>query len=364
MNLAPVRLAALTLSTLLFVAACKPGGDQAPAANGNEPAAGAAQSGDKVTAEITGAGATFIYPLISKWSADYNKTTGNKVNYQSIGSGGGIAQIKAGTVDFGSSDKPLPSDELAAAGLGQFPSAIGGVVPVVNLEGIESGKLRLTGALLADIFLAKITTWNDPAIAAANPGVTLPSTKINIVHRSDGSGTSFNFTNYLSKVSADWKAKVGEGTSVQWPGGVGGKGNEGVASYVQQIKGSIGYVELAYALQNKMTYLALQNAAGNFVQPSAESFQAAAASADWKNAKDFNLVITNAAGADAWPITATNFILMHKQPKDAARSKHTLEFFKWAYEQGQDQAKSLDYVPLPPELVQQIEAYWASEFKG
>ncbi|WP_242112136.1 phosphate ABC transporter substrate-binding protein PstS [Luteimonas aquatica] len=363
MNLAPVRLTALTLSTLLFVAACAPSGDQAPAANGGTPAADAAQAGDKVAAEITGAGATFIYPLISKWSADYHKTTSNKVNYQSIGSGGGIAQIKAGTVDFGSSDKPLPSEELAAAGLGQFPSAIGGVVPVVNLEGIEAGKLRLTGALLADIFLGKIATWNDKAIAAANPGVALPATKINIVHRSDGSGTSFNFTNYLSKVSPDWKTKVGEGTSVQWPGGVGGKGNEGVASYVQQIKGSVGYVELAYALQNKMTFVALQNAAGNFVQPSAASFSAAAASADWKNAKDFNLVITNAAGAEAWPITATNFILMHKQPKDPARSKQALAFFKWAYEQGQEQARSLDYVPLPPELVQQVEAYWASEIK-
>jgi len=359
------RITALALSTVLFIAACQPGGDKTPAngdANANA-AAAPAESGDKVAAEITGAGATFIYPLISKWSADYNKETGNKVNYQSIGSGGGIAQIKAATVDFGSSDKPLASDELAAAGLGQFPSAIGGVVPVVNLDGIEAGKLRLTGQLLADIFMAKITTWNDKAIAAANPGVALPATKINIVHRSDGSGTSFNFTNYLSKVSPDWKAKVGEGTSVQWPGGVGGKGNEGVASYVQQIKGSIGYVELAYALQNKMTYLSLQNAAGNYVQPSAASFQAAAAAADWASAKDFNLVITNASGADAWPITATNFILMYKQPKDAARAQHAMDFFKWAYEHGQQQASSLDYVPLPPQLVQQIEAYWAAEFK-
>ncbi len=300
---------------------------------------------------------------MSKWSADYHTATGNKINYQSIGSGGGIAQIKAGTVDFGSSDKPLDSAELAAAGLGQFPSAIGGVVPVVNLDGMEAGKLKLTGAVLADIFLGKVTTWNDPAIVALNPGTTLPSTKINLVHRSDGSGTSFNFTNYLSKVSPEWKSKVGEGTSVQWPGGVGGKGNEGVASYVQQIKGSIGYVELAYALQNKMPYASMQNAAGNWVQPNADSFAAAAASADWANAKDFNLVITNASGAQAWPITATNFMLMHKQPKDAARSKATLAFFKWAFEKGQPQANELHYVPLPPELVQQIEAYWAKEFK-
>lgn len=267
---------------------------------------------------------------MSKWSADYNAATGNKVNYQSIGSGGGIAQIKAGTVDFGSSDKPLDSAELQQAGLGQFPSAIGGVVPVVNIEGMAPGKLRLTGALLGDIFLGKVTMWNDAAIAAANPGVTLPATKINLVHRSDGSGTTFNFSNYLSKVSPEWKTKVGEGTSVQWPGGVGGKGNEGVASYVQQIKGSIGYVELAYALQNKMPYASMQNAAGQWVEPNAESFGAAAASADWTNAKDFNLVITNAPGEKAWPITATNFMLMHKQPKDAARSKATLDFFKWA----------------------------------
>ena len=355
---------ALTVAIALTVAACKPAGEnaQAPAGEANAPAANA-PAGDKVAAQITGAGATFIYPLISKWSDDYNKATGAKVNYQSIGSGGGIAQIKAGTVDFGSSDKPLPSDELASAGLGQFPSAIGGVVPVVNVEGIPAGKLRLTGPLLADIFMGKVTTWNDAAIAAVNPGVALPATKINLVHRSDGSGTTFNFTNYLSKVSPEWKGKVGEGTSVQWPGGVGGKGNEGVASYVKQIKGSIGYVELAYALQNQMAYASLQNAAGNWVQPSAESFQAAAAGADWANAKDFNLVITNASGAQAWPITATNFILMYKQPKDARRAADTREFFKWAFENGQPQAKALDYVPLPPELVKQIESYWAAEFK-
>ena len=314
-------------------------------------------------ADVTGAGASFIYPVMSKWSADYNAATGNKVNYQSIGSGGGIAQIKAGTVDFGSSDKPLDSAELQAAGLGQFPSAIGGVVPVLNVEGLAPGQLKLTGALLADIFLGEVATWNDPAIAALNPGVTLPAGKISIVHRSDGSGTTFNFSNYLSKVSPDWKSRVGEGTSVQWPTGVGGKGNEGVASYVQQIKGSIGYVELAYALQNGMPYASLQNAAGNWVQPSEASFAAAAATADWASAQDFNLVITNAPGADAWPITATNFMLMHKQPKDAARSQATRDFFKWAFESGQAQASELHYVPLPPELVQQIEAYWAAEFK-
>ncbi|HAL22694.1 MAG TPA: phosphate ABC transporter substrate-binding protein PstS, partial [Stenotrophomonas sp.] len=301
--------------------------------------------------------------VMSKWSADYNTATGAKINYQSIGSGGGIAQIKAGTVDFGSSDKPLSSDELAQAGLAQFPSAIGGVVPVVNIEGLEAGKLRLTGALLADIFLGKVKTWNDPAIVAANPGVTLPDGKITLVHRSDGSGTTFNFSNYLSKVSPEWKTKVGEGTSVQWPDGVGGKGNEGVASYVKQIKGSIGYVELAYALQNAMPYTALQNAAGTWVQPNAETFAAAAASADWASAKDFNLVITNAPGEQAWPITATNFMLMQKQPKDAKRNQDALAFFKWAFENGQAQANELHYVPLPAELVKQIEAYWGTELK-
>ncbi|MBZ3930720.1 phosphate ABC transporter substrate-binding protein PstS [Xanthomonas citri] len=363
MKLQSASLTALSLTIALALAACSPSKDaqSADAAKG-APAAGAAAS-DSKGAEISGAGASFIYPLVSKWSADYNAATGNKVNYQSIGSGGGIAQIKAGTVDFGSTDKPLDSAELQQAGLGQFPSAIGGVVPVVNLEGIAPGKLRLTGALLGDIFLGKVTMWNDAAIVAANPGVTLPATKINLVHRSDGSGTTFNFSNYLSKVSPEWKSKVGEGTSVQWPGGVGGKGNEGVASYVQQIKGSIGYVELAYALQNKMPYTSLQNAAGQWIEPNAESFAAAAASADWANARDFNLVITNAPGEKAWPITATNFMLMHKQPKDAARSKATLDFFKWALENGQAQASELHYVPLPPELVKQIEAYWGSEFK-
>ena len=314
-------------------------------------------------AEITGAGASFIYPVMSKWSADYNAATSNKVNYQSIGSGGGIAQIKAKTVDFGSSDAPLKPEELAASGLAQFPSVIGGVVPVVNVAGIAPGALKLDGTVLANIFLGKIKTWNDPAIAALNPGVTLPSAKITVVHRSDGSGTTFNFSNYLSKVSPEWKSKVGEGTSVQWPDGVGGKGNEGVASYVKQIKGSIGYVELAYALQNGMPYTAMQNAAGNWVEPSAETFAAAAASADWASAKDFNLVITNAPGEQAWPITATNFMLMQKQPKDAKRNQDTLAFFKWAFENGQAQANELHYVPLPAKLVKQIEAYWATDLK-
>jgi phosphate transport system substrate-binding protein len=354
----PARLALLGFAAALVLAGCSQDNRYA----GKEDASASA-TGDNSVAEITGAGASFVYPLLSKWSSDYHKATGAKVNYQSIGSGGGIAQIKAGTVDFGSSDKPLRPDELAAAGLGQFPSAIGGVVPVVHIEGIEAGKLRLTGPLLADIYLGKVTMWNDAGIAAVNPGVTLPATKISVVHRSDGSGTTFNLANYLSKVSPAWKEKVGEGTTVNWPSGIGGKGNEGVAAYVQQIQGSIGYVELAYALQNKMSFTAMQNAAGLFVLPSADTFSAAAAGADWKNAKDFHLVMTNAPGDNAWPITATNFILMYKEPRDAKRSADALAFFKWAFENGQAQAQSLDYVPLPAELVAQIEAYWAKEFK-
>ncbi|QGM04730.1 phosphate ABC transporter substrate-binding protein PstS [Stenotrophomonas maltophilia] len=314
-------------------------------------------------AEITGAGASFIYPVMSKWSADYNAATSNKVNYQSIGSGGGIAQIKAKTVDFGSSDAPLKPEELAAAGLAQFPSVIGGVVPVVNVAGIAPGALKLDGAVLANIFLGKIKTWNDPAIAALNPGLTLPNAKVTVVHRSDGSGTTFNFVNYLSKVSPEWKSSVGEGTSVQWPAGIGGKGNEGVAAYVKQIKGGIGYVELSYALQNKLSYTAMKNAAGRFVQPSDASFAAAAASADWASAKDFYLVMTNAPGAESWPITATNFILVHKKPKNAANGKATQEFFRWVYKSGDAQARQLDYVPLPDSLVRQIETYWTQNLK-
>ena len=356
-------LAPAALAIALGLSACGGGEAPATASNGSQ-AASPATAGDRTAAEITGAGATFIYPLISRWSADYNAATGAKINYQSIGSGGGIAQIKAGTVDFGSSDKPLEPAELAQAGLAQFPSAVGGVVPVVNIDGIQPGAMRLTGPVVADIYLGKVTQWNDPAIAALNPGVALPSTKINVVHRSDGSGTTFNFVNYLSKVSPEWKSKVGEGTAVKWPVGVGGKGNEGVAAYVKQIKGGIGYVELAYATENKMSWTAMRNAAGNFVQPDAKSFAAAAASAEWTSVQDFSLVITDAPGADAWPIAATNFILMYKQPKDAQRSRHTLDFFKWALENGQPQANALHYVPLPPELVQQVEAYWAAQIKA
>ena len=314
-------------------------------------------------ADVTGAGASFVYPIMSKWSAEYAKTTGKKVNYQSIGSGGGIAQIKAATVDFGSSDAPMKPEELAKFGLAQFPSVIGGVVPVINVPGVASGAMKLDGATLANIFLGKITKWNDPAIVALNSGVQLPDGKITVVHRSDGSGTTFNFVNFLSKVSPEWKSSVGEGTAVKWPVGIGGKGNEGVAAYVKQIKGGIGYVELSYALQNKMAYSRMKNAAGNFVLPSDDSFAAAAANADWANAKDFYLVMTNAPGEKSWPITATNFILMYKQPKNAVGAKNAKDFFTWAYANGDAQAKALDYVPLPDELVQQIQAYWAANMK-
>ena len=326
-------------------------------------AVSALAAGTAFAAEITGAGATFPYPVLSQWSTDYSALNGVKVNYQSIGSGGGIAQIKAATVYFGASDKPLAPDELAQFGLAQFPIVIGGVVPVVNIEGVAPGQLKLTGPVLADLFLGKIQKWNDPAITGLNPGLKLGDAAISVVHRSDGSGTTFNFANYLSKVSEEWKSKVGEGTSVQWPVGVGGKGNEGVAAYVKQIKNSIGYVELAYALQNKMAYTSMKNRAGNFVEPNLETFQAAAASADWSTAKDFFLVITDAPGANSWPIAASSFVLMYKAPKDVARSKTALDFFKWALEKGQPQAKALDYVALPDPLVKQIEAYWASTIK-
>jgi phosphate transport system substrate-binding protein len=312
--------------------------------------------------DVTGAGSSFVFPVISKWATDFSKSSDHKINYQSIGSGGGIAQIKAATVDFGASDAPLKAEDLQAAGLGQFPSVIGGIVPVINVEGIETGKLELDGKTLADIFQGKITKWNDPAIAKLNSGVKLPETNITVVHRSDGSGTSFNFTNYLSKVSPDWKSGPGEGSAVQWPVGVGGKGNEGVAAYVKQIKGSIGYVEFAYAKTNNISYAKMQNAAGKVVEPSAKAFAAAAATADWASAKDFNLIMTNAPGADAWPITATTWIIMYKQPKNAEKSAAAFDFFKWSLEKGQAQAESLDYVPLPKELVSKIEDYWKTEF--
>jgi phosphate transport system substrate-binding protein len=313
--------------------------------------------------DITGAGSSFVYPVLSKWSAAYAEKTGNKLNYQSVGSGAGVAQIKEGTIDFGATDAPLKAEDLEKFGLGQFPVVVGGIVPVVNITGVEAGKIKLDGATLADIFLGKITNWNDPKIAALNAGLNLPAGKITVVHRSDGSGTSFNFTNYLSKVSKEWADKVKFGTAVEWPTSVGGKGNEGVSQYVKQIKGSIGYVEYAYAKKNNIAWVDMKNAAGQFVSPSADSFAAAAGTADWASAKDFNVIMTNAPGAQAWPITATTWVVMYKKPKNAEHTKVAFDFFKWSLENGQQAAASLDYVALPDTLVKKIEAYWGSEFK-
>jgi phosphate transport system substrate-binding protein len=319
---------------------------------------GAAQATD-----ITGAGSSFVYPVLARWSATYAEKTGNRLNYQSVGSGAGIAQIKQGTIDFGASDAPMSAGDLQKFGLGQFPVVVGGIVPVVNIAGVQAGQIKLDGPTLADIFLGRIKNWNDPKIAALNSGISLPAGKITVVHRSDGSGTSFNFTNYLSKVSPQWAGQVRFGTSVDWPTGVGGKGNEGVSQYVRQIKGSIGYVEYAYAVKNRIAWVNLKNAAGNVVSPNADSFAAAAGTADWAGAKDFNLIMTDAPGARAWPITATTWVVMYKQPKNAGHSRVAFDFFRWALENGQQQAAQLDYVALPQSLVQKIEAYWASEFR-
>ncbi len=314
-------------------------------------------------AAITGAGSTFVYPVLSRWASDFKKAGGDEINYQSIGSGGGIAQIKAGTVDFGATDKPLTSEDLAAAGLAQFPVVIGGVVPVINIPGARPGQVKLSGPLLAAIYAGEIKMWNDPRIVKFNAGLHFPAKEITPVHRSDGSGTTFNFTHYLSQVSPGWKSKFGEGTTVAWNGGIGGKGNEGVAGYVKQIPYSIGYVEYAYVIQNQMAYTLMQNAAGKFVAPSAKSFAAAAATADWPHAKDFNLVMTNAAGPNAYPITASTFVLMYKQPKNAGSSASARKFFNWALAKGQPQALSLDYVPLPGPLVKRIQSYVAANIK-
>ncbi|HET7267449.1 MAG TPA: phosphate ABC transporter substrate-binding protein PstS [Oleiagrimonas sp.] len=314
--------------------------------------------------DVTGAGSSFVYPVMSKWSATYAAKTGDHINYQSIGSSGGIAQIKAGTVDFGASDKPMSAQNLDKYGMGQFPIVIGGIVPILNVEGMQPGELVLDGPTLAKIFLGEITRWNDAAIARLNPSVTLPDQRIIVVHRSDGSGTSFNFTNYLSKVSPAWKSSVGEGTAVDWPTGIGGKGNEGVAAYVKQMDGAIGYVEYAYALTNHIAWSKLKNAAGKVVDPGAGSFQAAAATADWASAKDFNLIMTNAKGARAWPITATTWVIMPKQSTHEKRSDAALDFFEWSLENGQQQAAALDYVPLPDSLVKRIEKYWDKQFEN
>ena len=316
-------------------------------------------------ADITGAGATFPYPVYSKWAETYKKSTGTGMNYQSIGSGGGIKQIIAKTVDFGASDAPLSVDDLEKNGLMQFPTVMGGVVPVVNLEGVKPGQMRLTGEVVADIYLGKIQKWNDPAIAALNPGVTLPDQSITVVHRADGSGTTFIFVHYLAKVSPEWSKKVGVAPSVTWPApnSTGGKGNEGVASFVQRIKGAIGYVEYAYAKQNKMTYALMRNREGGFVGPDDRSFQAAAAGADWKGTPGFNLMLTDQPGKNSWPITGATFILMHKNQPNADKAKQVLKFFDWAYANGDKMALELDYVPMPDPVVKLIQDTWKVQLR-
>ncbi|MCF9046371.1 phosphate ABC transporter substrate-binding protein PstS [Acinetobacter nectaris] len=313
--------------------------------------------------EITGAGSSFVYPILSQWAATYSAKTGHQINYQPVGSGAGITQIRSGNVTFGASDMPLTPHELNKADLKQFPLVIGGVVPIVNIEGVSAGELRLTGSILADIFLGKITKWNDPKIQALNQTIKLPDQRIFVVRRSDGSGTTFNWTNYLSKVSPTWKSQIGDGTSVSWPIGTGSQGNEGVARSVKQIRGAIGYVDLAYSVKNKMSYTALQNKDGKFVQPNAASFQAAAVSTNWSQSPDFYNIITNASGENAWPITATTFVIMQKNGSSAEETSEALKFFKWSLVSGQVDAKMLDYIPLPNELVKNIEAYWSSNIK-
>jgi phosphate transport system substrate-binding protein len=306
--------------------------------------------------DVTGAGATFPAPLYSKWASDYNKATNVKINYQSVGSGAGLRQIDAKTVDFGASDMPLKDDELAKKGLMQFPTVIGGVVPVVNIKGITPGQLKLNGQVLGDIYLGKITKWSDPAIKALNPSLPLPDAAISPVRRADGSGTSFIFTNYLSKVNPEWKTKVGEGTAVNWPGGEGGKGNGGVAAFVGRLPNSIGYVEYAYVKQNKLTFAQMKNSAGNFVEPSDTAFKAAAAGAEWS--KSFYQILTEQPGKDSWPITGATFIMMHKAQDKPAQAAASLKFFEWAYKNGDKTADDLDYVPMPGSVKTIVEKAW------
>jgi phosphate transport system substrate-binding protein len=316
-----------------------------------------------LAADITGAGATFPYPIYAKWAEMYKKASGNGLNYQSVGSGAGIKQIKAKTVDFGASDMPLAADELNQAGLFQFPAIMGGVVTVVNLDGIAPGQLKLTGPVVADIFLGKITKWNDQAIAALNPGVKLPAEDITVVHRADSSGTSFLFTDYLSKTNPEFKAKIGAGTAVKWATGVGGKGNDGVAANVQRIKGSIGYVEWAYSKKNKMSHTQLKNRDGVFLQPDDDAFKAAAANAEWAKTPGFSVVLTDQPGKDAWPITGVSYILVHKTQEDAAKGKEVLKFFDYAFKHGGAAAADLDYVPMPDSVNKLVQDAWKANLK-
>ncbi len=314
-------------------------------------------------ADLTGAGSTFAYPMFSKWAEAYKKETGIGLNYQSIGSGGGIKQIKAKTVDFGASDMPLKHEELEAEGMIQFPTVMGGVVPIVNLDGVTPGQLKFTGDVLAHIYLGKITKWNAPEIAALNPGVKLPADDITVVHRADGSGTSFLWTDYLSKVNAEFKTTVGAGTAVKWPVGVGGKGNEGVAANVQRIKGSIGYVEYAYAKKNKMSYTQMKNKDGQFVQPDDETFKSAAAGAQWAKTPGFAVVLTEQAGKASWPITGAVFVMMHKTQADAAKGKDVVKFFDWAYKNGGAMATELEYVAMPAAVSKLVQDTWKANLK-
>lgn len=314
-------------------------------------------------AELTGAGATFPYPIYSKWAEAYKATTGIGLNYQSIGSGGGIKQIKAKTVDFGASDMPLKAEELEKEGLMQFPAIIGGVVPVVNLDGVMPGQLKLTSDVIAGIHLAKITKWNAPEIAALNPGLILPNLAITVVHRADGSGTTFIWCDYLSKANADFKATIGAGTAVKWPTGVGGKGNEGVAANVQRIKGAFGYVEYAYAKKNKISHAQLKNRDGEFVQPDDETFKSAAANADWQGTPGMGVILTYQTGKNSWPATGASFILMHKTQPEALTGRAVLKFFDWSFKNGATMASDLDYVPLPPAVVKLINETWKAQLK-
>lgn len=316
-----------------------------------------------LAAEMTGAGSSFVYPIASKWAETYKKNTGNSLNYQSIGSGGGIKQIKASTVDFGASDMPLSAEELEKEGLIQFPVIMGGVVPVVHIEGVKPGELKLTGKVLADIYMGKITKWVAPEIAQLNPGVKLPTEDIVVVHRSDASGTSFLFTDYLSKVDEEFKTKVGSGTAVKWPAGIGGKGNEGVAANVQRINGTIGYVEFAYAKKNNLAYTQLQNREGQYVQPNNDSFKSAAAGAAWDKTPGFAVVSTNQPGKASWPITGATFVLMHKQQTDGVKGKEVLKFIDWSYKNGGAMATELDYIPMPIAVVDMIEGTWKTQIK-
>ncbi len=315
-------------------------------------------------ADMTGAGATFPYPIYAKWADAYKKTTGIRLNYQSIGSGGGIKQIKAKTVDFGASDKPLSVEELEKNGLTQFPTVIGGVVPVINVEGVKHGQVKLTGTVLADIFLGKIKRWNDPAITGLNTDIDLPASNITVVHRADGSGTTFLFTDYLSKVSPEWKEKIGADASVAWPIGTGGKGNEGVANFLKQIKNSIGYVEAAYVKQNKMNYVQLQNRDGVYVIPSEDSFRAAAINTQWNKDAGFYEILTHKPGENSWPITGATFVLMHQSQEKPAQALEVLKFFEWAYAHGDHMALELDYIPMPDSTVKLIENSWKSRIKN